>query len=694
MNNITKETKLTLFYILIAFAFSVAMRMIWVYQFSGYAPYIYNGQFMINTNDGYYWAEGARDILSGASNINSGSPIASAPAKLTAFFSFILPFSFESIIFYMPAFLGSLIVIPIILIAKDIKNLEMGFIAALFASVTWSYYNRTMIGYYDTDMLNIVLPMFLLWSIIWAVNTDEDKYLIITAINILIYKWWYPQSYSLEISFFGLIFLYTLIFDRKNLYNYKLMAIVMFAMMNFDGWIRLVAVFGAFYLFKQERFNKYIYYIFGISIILFFVTGGFNPILDRLKLFIFTDSVVSNNSGLNLHFFSVTQTIREAGHISFETFANRISGHKITFFLSLVGYVYLAYRHKIMLFALPMVGLGFLASVGGLRFTVYAVPIMAMGIAFLITEATRFITDKKIIKYLSYSAFVVLVLYPNYKHIDGYRVPTVFNTEEVNVLSTLKSKAKRDDYVVTWWDYGFPIRYYTEVKTLADGAKHRGNINFPISFILTKHQDEAAKMARLIVEYNEKIKSTTSMEAMIKDYGFDDANDFLLSLQTDIKLPKKTRDVYLYLPFKMLQIYPTVVKFSNLDLMDGVKKADPFYFMSRNFQESQDKINFGRGVLLNKKNQTLIINNKKIPLKRIVQTYYDKQMHLHANIKVVNNNAHLNLIYMSAYHTFLIVDDTVYNSLYIQLMVLENYDKSLFKQMILSPYAKVYKLKI
>jgi len=36
----------------------------------------------------------------------------------------------------------------------------------------------------------------------------------------------------------------------------------------------------------------------------------------------------------------------------------------------------------------------------------------------------------------------------------------------------------------------------------------------------------------------------------------------------------------------------------------------------------------------------------------------------------------------------------VYNSLFIQLMVLEEYDKSLFEEIIMNPYAKVYKIKI
>ena len=49
---------------------------------------------------------------------------------------------------------------------------------------------------------------------------------------------------------------------------------------------------------------------------------------------------------------------------------------------------------------------------------------------------------------------------------------------------------------------------------------------------------------------------------------------------------------------------------------------------------------------------------------------------------------------MASYGTILIVDDKTYDSLYIQLMVLENYDPDLFEPVILTPYAKVYKLKV
>lgn len=709
MGTLTKETKITLLYIAVAFFFSVAVRMIWYYQFADYEAFKFNGQFMINTNDGYFWAEGARDILAGFNQENDLSPTTTAASQLTALFAYILPFSFESVILFMPVVLSSLVVVPVILIAKSLDNLELGLVAALLASIGHSYYNRTMIGYYDTDMLNIVLPMFLLWSIIWAIKTNEDKYLIITALDILVYRWWYPQSYALEFSFFGLILLYALVFDRKNLYNYKLLAIMMLAMLNIDGFIRFPLVIAVFYIFRQERFQKYSYHILAASVVLFFTSGGFSPIWNLLKLYVFKDAVTAGEEGLKLHFYSVMQTVREAGHIPFSVFADRISGHVVTFIASVAGFIYLVYRHKIMLLALPLIGLGFLASVGGLRFTIYAVPVLAFGVAFLITEAARFMPTKRL-KFLTIAALSLAVLYPNIAHVQDYKVPTVFNSDEVKILEELKGIAGREDYVVAWWDYGYPLRYYSDVKTLIDGGKHSGEVNFPVSFMLINPQDISAKMARLDVEYTEnrfkfvkeneeliKDKNLTlfsNIEQMTKEHGFSDTNDFLLSLQTDIKLPEKTRDIYFYLPYRMMDIYQTVEMFSSINLMNGEMKNRSLFYVSKSFKQEQNIVNLGKDVLLDLQNATITINNQKMPIKRFVQTMYDKDMKLQKDVKVADSMAEINVIYMSNYNTFLVLDEKTYNSLYVQLLVLEEYDRTLFEEVIISPQAKVYKLKI
>ena len=708
---ISQENKKVLLLITIAYLFSIAVRLIWVYQFHGYEPFMFNGQFMINTNDGYFFAEGARDLVAGFHQSGDLSPIDSATSQLTYVLVKILPFSFESIVFYLPAFLGSLLVIPIILISYSIKRLDMGFIAALLASIAWSYYNRTMVGYYDTDMLTIVLPTFLLWSIIWAINSNQDKFLLITALDILVYRWWYPQSIALESAFFGLILVYALFFDRKNSYNFKLLAIMLFAMMMTSELIRLPIVVALYFIFKNKNFDKYMYYILGAGVLAFFASGGLDPITIRLKLYIFRDSVDASTAGLGLHFFTVMQTVREAGHVPFSEFASRISGNPITFILSIAGYIWLSYRYRVMLLALPLIGLGFLAESGGLRFTIYAVVPLAFGVAFIISE----LANKMPSYFMQYATLFVgalLVLLPNVLHVKEYQVPTVFNKDEVVMLDKLKQKTSREDYIISWWDYGYPLRYYADMFTLVDGAKHDGDVNFPVSYILTKPQDAAAKMARLDVEYDahatkiaeenakkseaNQTKIASNIEEMTKANGFKDTNDFLSALESgaNITLPKKTKDVYLYLPYRMLSIYPTVTLFSNLDLMSGSRYADPIFFASQASNEDEHFIYLQNGISINKTTASVKFGDKEMPINRFIKTGYEKDGKLSIDTKQLNSMASITVIYLASYGQFLILDEASFNSTYVQLFVLEHYDKNLYEPVEMTPYAKIYKLKI
>lgn len=715
MNKLDARTSLFLLMVVSLF-FSIVVRLIWVYQFSDFESFQFAGQLMINTNDGYYWAEGARDLLNGITQKHDLSPIDEAPSWFTYVIVKLLPFTFETIILYMPAILGSLIVIPLILIGHNLKMMEVGFMAALLASIAVSYYNRTMIGYYDTDMLIIVFPLLLLWSLILALCTKEEKYLLITALEIIAYRWWYPQSYSLEFSYFGLIVVYTLLFDRK-LFNVKLLTIMLLAMMGLPSLVRFIIVIGTYVFFKQVKWEHYTKYFLVSAIILFFVTGGFAPIWAQLKGYVFKNSVEISTDVLPLHFFSVIQTVREAGQIDFIIFAERISGHTITFILSLIGYVLLVKKYPVMFLGLPLLGLGFLALWGGLRFTIYAVPICALGVAYLLFVWSNYITQlftNEKLGHIMKSCFVIGaslgILYPNILHVIEYRVPTVFNKVEVEQLDRLKNLVDREDYIVSWWDYGYPLRYYADVKTLIDGGKHNGDVNFPVSYMLTNPQESAARLARLEIEYTEKafvtaeenetkpksqqVKIINNTAQMTLDYGFKDANDFLATLQTPLSLPEKTRDIYFYLPYRMMSIFPTVAQFSNIDIMNGKMTRQPFFFQSMQFKDMGTTLNFGSGIVLDKAKGMLKLGNQEIPVKNFIQTAYTPDFKLIKEQNTIHSNGLFSIIYMQAYNTFLILDEDMLNSTYIQLFVLENYDERFFEPISLEAYAKVYRLKI
>ena len=105
---------------------------------------------------------------------------------------------------------------------------------------------------------------------------------------------------------------------------------------------------------------------------------------------------------VQLHFYNVISTVKEAGAIPFETFANRISGHTITFVVSTIGLVLMIIRYPILIISLPMVAMGFMAYKSGLRFTVYAVPIYALGfgymLMYIVNKLELFIVEKKLKK--------------------------------------------------------------------------------------------------------------------------------------------------------------------------------------------------------------------------------------------------------------------------------------------------------
>jgi dolichyl-diphosphooligosaccharide--protein glycosyltransferase/undecaprenyl-diphosphooligosaccharide--protein glycosyltransferase len=211
-----------------------------------------------------------------------------------------------------------------------------------------------------------------------------------------------------------------------------------------------------------------------------------------------------------------------------------------------------------------------------------------------------------------------------------------------------------------------------------------------------EYTEENFKIAKLNESRSEdkKIKRINNIGQMTLDYGFKDTNDFLLSLQTDIKLPKKTRDIYLYLPSRMLGIYPTIELFSNLDLMTGKKWKKHLLIRSTRFIQNSEFIELDNGIKIEKRTLGLVIGKNKVQARRYIKLGYDKNGTLHKEIVDVNKNENLNIIYLENERAFLIVDNSVYNSLYFQMALLENYDKNLFEPVIIIPQVKVYKLKI
>ena len=168
-------------YMILAFVFSVLVRCFYFYEMSSNESYLNNGVMMLNTQDAYHYAKGVRDIL-------EGQYVAQGLSQLGAVLSFILPFGFESVMLWMSAIFGSLIVVPLVLIGKEIGDVKAGFIASLVASVSIAYYSRTTVGYFDTDMLNLFFPLMLVWLFMVFLKNRDERYILLIALDIVFYR--------------------------------------------------------------------------------------------------------------------------------------------------------------------------------------------------------------------------------------------------------------------------------------------------------------------------------------------------------------------------------------------------------------------------------------------------------------------------------------------------------------------------
>jgi len=681
----------------LAYAFSFLIRMIWVYQFHNDPNSIWANQLMINTNDGYFFASGVQQTIDGLHELN---PRVRGWFDYGAiFFTTLLvkltPMSIETAILYAPAIFSSLVVIPVILIARLYKQTLWGFFAALLGSITWSYYNRTMIGYYDTDMFSAMAPMFILFFLIKSTIDFRFKTALYASISIAIYPFLYDSGLSIVYAMGIMYAIYMTLSHPKENTTYLSLILIFVSLLPFPFGspfsyiIKIIVLIAIYNTLQKITIEQKKLIIITSSLFLIFLVFGNVLGLIFTKI---TNYIATGTKEEGLHFYSVAQTVREAGKIPFETFANRTSGSVWGVTIALIGYIILVIKHRAFILALPLIGIGIFSLWGGLRFTVYAVPVAGMSAIFLFwIIAKKFINDNRA-KYAFVAIATAGMIYPNITHIISYKVPTVLNKIEVQDLVKLNEIADPKDYTLSWWDYGYPIWYYSDTSTLIDGGKHH-NDNFIISKLMfSTSQQQVANLSRLAVETY--VDNNYSIVADTIFNTKENPKKLLNALKSpDFKLPKKTRDIYLYMPMRMMRIFPTVGVFGNLNLKTGRPERRIRFYETRVVRQIGSKLMFANGIIADVNRGTIEMGSRKENLYKFDVVEYGKNGKLSLHSEHKHYNGSFSLIFMKSYGTVLIVDKETYNSAYIQMFVLEQYNKNLFELVVSSPFSKIYKVK-
>lgn len=690
---------------IVCYCLCVGVRFYYLFVLSAYPQYFYNEALLLNTNDGYFYAQGAKYLLSQEFHsifswefwqnpkefftiLNSPHLSQTSPKSaneilsiLTVFLAFCLPFNLEQVLHLMPGIFGSLVVFPIMALTRSFGVIPCA-LSGILSGISISYYNRTLFGYYDTDMLVIVLALSVGAMILRTWQTqhtlDYAILLILSALTLGYYAnlRYVLLGYILLLWFFLLKDLWDKSHKESQIQWILLGLLLMLTLEIFFPKFTLAWIFLGFFLGLGLKF-LYQYYKPKTLFALFFL-GNLGLLLWKLLPNMFSSDylsyfLTSNAQGVNFHYLNVLDSIAEVSSIGFDEFAYRVSGGIVWFILGALGYGWLILTHKRFLIFLPLLALGCFSLVQGLRFSFYATPIFAMGLGFLLYQIQGGLEyfKHRIFKRFLIFGFVFLAILPHLWHIKNYIVAPILEASEAEILRTIDTKS--GDFALAWWDYGYWITYFSGLKTFVDGGIHSGKHNFPISLVLSSKEE------RISYNVSKMLLNAESLEDYLRQNGIEKG---LENLRIERKFTAEQRNLYIVLPLRMLEIFPSIIRFSSVDLSNGkVPKID---FFALSIGTNNEIINFKNGIYLNKITGEVSAQD--------FQTTIQKSIDLKHNItQDFDDTSTLIAIFLPNGKTLLCAESYL-ERFYFRGLFFENLDSNLFQKVLKNDTITIYKL--
>ena len=143
----------------------------------------------------------------------------------------------------------------------------------------------------------------------------------------------------------------------------------------------------------------------------------------------------------------------------------------------------------------------------------------------------------------------------------------------------------------------------------------------------------------------------------------------------------------------MMEIFPTVAIFGNLDLTTGKKERPIRFYPSRAISQHNGIIDLANGISFDSIQGTIDIRNNTEDVKYFVTTSNLKNGHMRVEEHVLHPDGQSVAVYMKSYGQIVVMDEKTFHSTYVQMFMLEKYNKDLFELVVSSPYSKIYRLK-
>ena len=679
------------------YIFAVLIKLLWININYSSPNNIFDGTYLIASNDGYRWLQHAKELYGGLSEPTDGLGRFRPVAVFAVYISKILGIKYEVAAFYMPIYISSLGVVGIYALAR-LLGMQTAVLSAIFLAVSPGFFSRTMPGCFDDDMVSIITPIFAMLFFILSVEKRHFVYPLLVLVTSSFANWWYPQSIAFYTPIALFATLYIAFYDRNNTYGYLSVAMLLIGFAPINIILKIAAssaLLSANSLVKNEKLKITIFWII-------VAVGGYIGVklyFDKLKelvdLYIFKKHI---SNGMLEYSSNFSIGVAETRAMGIQDFVFFVSNNWVLFTASLIGITIIIKSQKQYIIILSMLFFGFLALDGGNRFAPFAVFPISIGLAFFVAYGSSFLSTvaakkKAILGQLKIPIIValsILVAITNIKTIIAFKVPPTANAAEVEALRELCKITKQNDMIFSWWDFGSSIKYYTNTAAHSHSGANQGDTIFIESAGFVS--DSANFMRNLFIEVS-RYGSGSSIDAVHTNSEIKNlkANEFLKRLEAkEYPLKPSQNDSFVLMRPKDF-FYTTNMWYG---YAEATKNNEHFLlFVSRTNTETDEKIDLSGQATIDK--QTFLAhtpNGQQRKIKRFYMiTSVGKSESTYSQIEL-NPDGDLYLINAAPLQSMILCNERALKSNIVQNYLFGNYDKNTLSPVFFKNGIKVFKL--
>lgn len=641
-----------LLYMFVAYLFGVAVRTILWYQASSVEAFWIDGNPLpIWSADAGLYGYYAKQLLAGVSYPYIAEYM---PGHLIAFIVNAFGFNIDWVMFLLPALLAPLIALPVVLIGHAIDQTRLGFFAALIAVIGINYYTRSYVGYMDTDVLNLFFPYMAISAMAMALTRRSIVWAVIAVGMLGGFHLWYHSS-KIIIAALALIFL-------------------------------LISPL----LLKSKKVTMLSLLILAVAL----ATLDLSHITQRAADYFDTNTTnVLSAQGTTYHFADTLETVAEAQMInplSPSPFYTLISPYTV---LATLGFILAAFAYPVLWTILPLIALGYAAAFAGMRFTMFAAPAYALGFIMLFALLSNYLQINKkqkvsisLIPIFATAAASLLMLF-NIFRVNPSFYPAFFDADDVNALKTFRDQSSDKDLLISWWDYGWPLWYYTgRNNTLIDNGRHGTDTYLVANALTSEKEHRTYNLLRYTSEMQRGRGEVLPQLAKSENLG----KLFSTLTYTDLTTTK-SRETYILLHRDMLLTFQTMQHFGNINLHSGKYEQNSNLYISdltEPFNPSKPIVQ-GDTFTIDLRSGTIKgQDGAQAKLKGIITVENgsitaSKGYHQKASMHIIIYNR-TKAIYL---------DNALLNSFLIKAQLLNVYDRTLFEEVAATDKMKILRLK-